>query len=97
MNNQQNYIDQQRNKYGETFYPQEGLQPVKMENDRLTKIAERLQRATLNDNLENRMRETVQKYKDSVKHAKKTGLMDKDLQIPIYAFNELGGMEKEII
>ena len=65
----------------------EGLEPVRMENKRMTSVAERLQRATLGDNIDSRMRERIEEYRQEIKHKKSTGRMNPEEAVTIFAFN----------
>lgn len=103
MNKQekQNKFDQMRNRLGQTAIPNTtGLSQVPADRQRLfgsNNIIDRLQKATASDTLENRMREVVQKRKDSIRHAKKVGLMDPNQMHENWAFNEAGELELELI
>lgn len=92
-----NKFNQLRNKIGGTVYPVEGLRPVVMENDRMTSVARRLAAATQNDNTESRIRESIQRRKDFIKKGKLEGRISKDDLFEIWAFDDKGNPEKEII
>lgn len=96
MNNQK--YDNLRNRLGQTAIPNvEGLKPVRMTNPRDTSIANRLNRVTVNDNLEARMAKLVSDRKQSIRKAKATGLIDKGQMFTNFGLNQNGQWEEELI
>lgn len=91
----QNYFDQQRNRLGGTYYPQEGLQPARGHNALETKIMQKLQNAKP-DNLETRMYEEVSKHRQNILLARKKGLISNE-KVKMYAFDKFGNTVEEYI
>lgn len=91
----QNYFEQQRNRLGETYYPQEGLQPARGHNDLETKIMQKLQNAKP-DNLETRMYEEVSKHRQNILLARKKGLISNE-KVKMYAFDKFGNTVEELV
>ena len=91
----QNYFEQQRNRLGETYYPQEGLQPAHGHNALETKIMQKLQNAKP-DTLETRMYEEVSKHRQNILLARKKGLISSD-KVKMYAFDKFGNVEEELV